>query len=76
MISRSIVADKEIIKIYYYEHAISHNKRDGGFVGAGIVFSNEKPTEKLLYHCLLVLKKQALKLIDENNQFKEPLLNQ
>ena len=76
MISRAIVADKEIIKIYYYEHAVSHNKRDGGFVGAGIVFGNEKPTEKLLYHCLLALKKQASKLINENKQFIEPRLNQ
>lgn len=76
MISRSIIADQEVVKIYYYEHAISHNKRDGGFVGVGIVFSNEKPTEKLLYSCLLALKKQALKLIDESKKFIEPRLNQ
>ena len=76
MISRSIKNDIEIIKIYYYENAISHNKRDGGFVGSGIVFCNDKPTEKLLYNCFSVIQKQALKLVNDNRQFKEAKLNQ
>jgi hypothetical protein len=76
MISRSVVSDKEIIKIYCYEYAVSHNKRDGGFVGAGVVFSNEKPTEKLLFKCFFNLQKQALNQINENRQFIEPRLNQ
>lgn len=64
----------EVIKIYIYEHAISFDKRGGGFIGSAYVFIG-KPTPTLLYHAVKHLHPKVFTLLDENQKFKSADFN-
>lgn len=69
LLSRDMINDTEIIKLFIFEQAISFNERPGGFVGSGIVFSGS-PNFKLLHSAVISLHKKALNLIDGKRKFR------
>lgn len=75
-ISRQVYSSShiEIIKIYIYEHAVSFDKRGGGFIGSAYVFVGN-PTQTLLYHAVKHLHPKVFSLLDDNRKFKFPDFN-
>lgn len=75
-ISRQVYSPShiEVIKIYIYEHAVSFDKRGGGFIGSAYVFVGN-PTQTLLYHAVKHLHPKVFSLLDDNRKFKSPDFN-
>lgn len=74
LLSRDIINNTEVIKLFLFEQAISYNERPGGFVGSGIVFSGS-PNLKMLHSAIVSMHKKALYLIDEKRKFKSPTID-